>query len=304
MFDHEPVRTSAVQLSKPGFIEPMLPTLASEAPEGDDWLHEIKYDGFRTQLVIDGLLVRAFTRRGFDWSDRYAPVLKGAVELDCHTATIDGEMIVQDESGRSDFDVFQKAMRHEPERLVFMAFDLLHLDGEDLRPAPLIERRERLFELIGCHDPGCRIQHSEHVIGGGGAMFNACDRMGLEGIVSKRIRSRYRSGRSPQWLKVKCWAEGEFIVVGIEPAVDGPAVAMLARETMLGLEYAGGAAITLAEPEREQFWRRVECLASTEWPRGVSLGTKAQRLRPELRVRARYLKGSDKLRHATISKML
>ena len=286
------------------FIEPMLPTLVSKAPEGDDWLHEIKYDGFRTQLVLDGSKGRAFTRRGFDWSDRYRPVLAAAQELGCSSAIIDGELIVQDEQGRSDFQAFQHAMRHEPHRLVFMAFDLLHLNGEDLRSTPLIERRERLFNLVGCHDPHCRIQHSEHVIGGGGAMFNACDRMGLEGIVSKRIRSRYRSGRSSQWLKVKCWAEGEFVVVGIEPAADGPAVAMLARETELGLEYSGGAAITLAEPDRERFWRRVEGLASAEWAAGVSPGRKATRLRPEMRVRVRYLRGSGKLRHATLSALL
>jgi ATP-dependent DNA ligase len=282
----------------------MLPTLVSEAPEGDDWLHEIKYDGFRTQLVLCGREGRAFTRRGFDWSERYTPVLNAALDLGPDSAIIDGEMIVQDEQGRSDFHAFEHAMRHEPHRLVFMAFDLLHLNGEDLRSALLIERRERLFELIVCHDPGCRIQHSEHVIGGGGALFNACDRMGLEGIVSKRIRSRYRTGRSPQWLKVKCWAEGEFVVVGIEPADGGPAVAMLARETTPGLEYAGGAAITLAEGDREQFWRRVDGLVCAEWLGGVSLGRKAQRLRPEMRVRARYLKGSGKLRHATISAVL
>src|SRR5215210_2357874 len=147
------------------FIEPMLPTLVREAPEGQDWLHEIKYDGFRTQLVLDGANARAFTRRGFDWSDRYTPILDAAIELGCASAIVDGEMIVQDEEGRSDFHAFQNAMRHEPERLVFMAFDLLYIDGRDVRSAPLFERRERLFDLIGYHDPGCRIQHSEHVVG-------------------------------------------------------------------------------------------------------------------------------------------
>ncbi len=282
------------------FIEPMLPTLVIEAPDGNDWLHEIKYDGFRTQLLLDGTHVRAFTRRGFNWSERYSLILSAARELDCSSAIIDGGMIVQDEQGRSDFHAFQAAMRHEPERLVFMAFDLLHLDGRDLRSAPLLERRERLFELIGCHDPGCRIQHSEHVVGGGSAVFRACDRMGLEGIVSKQVRSRYRSGRSRQWLKIKCWAEGEFVVVGIEPAQDGPAVALLARETEDGLEYAGGAAVTLGEPERDRFWREVERLASSNAD-GLPLGRKGQQLRPEMRVGARYLKGSTKLRHATLT---
>src|SRR5438105_3275066 len=129
----------------------MLPTLASEAPEGDDWLHEVKYDGFRTQLVRQGWDMRAFTRNGFDWSDRYRPILTAARELGFRSAIIDGEMIVQDERGRSDFAAFYRAMHHEPERLVFMSFDLLHLDGADLRDEPLIDRRARLQELVGGH---------------------------------------------------------------------------------------------------------------------------------------------------------
>jgi bifunctional non-homologous end joining protein LigD len=301
LLHEEPHDHSLAQPERLGFVEPMLPTLIAEAPEGDDWLHEIKYDGYRTQLVIDGAGVRAFTRNGFDWSDRYPSPLRAAGEVRCSSAILDGEMIVQDELGRSDFGAFKSAMLREPERIVFMAFDLLHLDGADLRPAPLIERRARLQELVGCHDPSCCIQYSEHVIGGGGAMFNACDRMGLEGIVSKRLRSRYRSGRTRDWLKVKCWAEGEFVVVGLERGQDGPPMALLARESGVGLEYAGGAAVTLGGGDRERFWRAVERLSTGEPIAGAPRKAPAQWLRPELRVRARYLKGSGKLRHATVA---
>ena len=279
---HEPLTGSGLS-----FVEPMVPTLVREAPEGDDWLHEIKHDGYRTQIIIDGEEMRAFTRNGHDWTDRYRPVLRAAGELNCSSAIVDGEMIVQDEQGRSDFEAFKSALARQPERLVFMAFDLLHLDGRDLRKEPLIERRQPLQELVGCHDPGCCVQYSQHVIGGGGAMFNACDRMGLEGIVSKRLKSRYRSGRSPDWLKIKCFAEGEFVVTGVERGQDGPAMVLLAREGAEKLEPAGAAAVTLGGPDRERFWRAVE---------DPSI--------PPVRVCARYLKGSDKLRHATLVKLL
>jgi bifunctional non-homologous end joining protein LigD len=210
-------------------------------------------------------------------------------------------MIVQDESSRSDFTALRPAMFRQPERIVFMGFDLLHLNGKDWRRAPTVERREALQRLLGRHDPFHRVQYSDHVIGGGGAMFNVCDRMGLEGIVSKKVRSRYISGRSTQWLKVKCWAEDEFIVLGIEPGENGPAIARLARQTDEGLEYAGGAAITLGGAERDRFWSEAERLTTDKPGEGCPKSRKARWLTPEMRVRARFLKGSDKLRHATLS---
>jgi DNA ligase D-like protein (predicted ligase) len=283
-----------------GFIDPMLPTLVREAPEGDDWLHEIKHDGYRTQLVIDGADMRAFTRYGFDWTDRYRLVLHAAGELDCSSATIDGEMIVQDEAGRSDFQAFKRAMEREPERLVFMAFDLLHLNGTDIRPEPLIDRRRRLQDLVGRHDPGCRIQYSEHVVGNGAALFAAADNLGLEGIVSKKLSSRYRSGRSRSWLKVKCFAEADFVVIGVQRGDSGPPTALLAREEAGALVYAGGAAVTLSGADREKFWRSAEKLAVEGPPLPIARGTAASWLHPVLQFRARYLKGSDKLRHATL----
>jgi bifunctional non-homologous end joining protein LigD len=286
-----------------GFTEPMLATLTAEAPDGDDWLHEIKHDGYRTQIVIDGGEMRAFTRNGHDWTDRYRTVLRAAGELRCSSAVLDGEMIVQDERGRSDFPAFKAAMLRAPERLVFMAFDLLHLNGKDIRSERLIDRRGALQDLVGCHDPGCCIPYSEHVIGSGPAMFEAADRMGLEGIVSKQVSSRYRSGRSRAWLKVKCFTEGEFVVLGVQRGDGGPPTALLARREHGGLEYAGGAAVTLGGADRERFWRDVERLAADR--PAINIGVRdASWLRPQIAVRARYLKGSDKLRHATLCGLL
>jgi bifunctional non-homologous end joining protein LigD len=279
------------------FIPPMTPALVDEPPEGDGWLHEIKYDGYRTQLVLE-------PGRGYDWSDRYRHILDAAADLKCGNAIIDGEAIVQDEQGRSDFSAFQEALRSRPEKLVFMAFDLLYLNGDDLRPLPLYERRAALVDLVGCHDPSCCIQYSEHVSGAGNSLFEAADRIGLEGIVSKRATSRYRSGPSRNWLKVKCVARGEFIVIGAQPRDQGPPCALLARETEQGLEYAGSAFVTLAGAERDKFWRQMERLRAPQPAVPMSKLSKASWVRPELRVRAKYLKGSDKLRHASLLGLL
>lgn len=285
------------------FVEPQIPTLVDEPPSGDEWQHEIKYDGYRTELVISNSGVRAFTRRGYDWTDRYQPVVAAARSLDCSSAILDGEMIVQDEQGRSDFHNFRTTMTNRPEALVFMAFDLLHLDGADLRAKPLSERRARLHDLIGGHDPSRCLQFSEHVVGNGAAMLEAADNMGLEGIVSKRMSSRYRSGPSKAWLKTKCLAVEDFVVIGTERG-DGPSSALLARETNQGLTYAGSAFVTLSNRDRDRFWQAVERLGIHKPPIPMAKRTGAQWLEPCLRVRARYLKGSDKLRHATLAELL
>jgi ATP dependent DNA ligase domain len=115
-----------------GFIEPQLPTLVDQPPFGDDWIHEIKHDGYRTLFVIDNGLTRAYTRNGFDWTDRYPAITKAAAKLDCRSAIIDGEVIVQDEHGVSDFEALKSAIRWQPQRLILCAFDLFHLNGKDL----------------------------------------------------------------------------------------------------------------------------------------------------------------------------
>ncbi len=131
------------------------------------------------------------------------------------SAILDGEVIVQDARGVSDFEALQAALRSQPAQLIFYAFDLLHLDGKDLREKPLIERRTKLKRLIE-QDPDNRIQFSEEFIGDAAAFFHACAAHELEGIVSKLATSRYRSGRSKTWLKTKCFTESEFLLLGID----------------------------------------------------------------------------------------
>jgi bifunctional non-homologous end joining protein LigD len=294
---HEPLPAPAPRLK---FIPPMLPTLSDEPPEGNGWLHEIKYDGYRTQICIEQDHVRAYTRNGFDWSERYLPVVEAARQLSCDSAIIDGEVIIQDEQGRCDFHRLRQSIDSRSHDLVLIAFDLMHLNGEDLRTAPLEVRRARLEEMLGPNDPTFPIHFSEAVRGDGDALFKAADAMGLEGIVSKKLGSRYRSGHQKAWLKTKCFTEEEFVVIGTERGDKAP-VALLARETDGKLEYAGGAMVTLRQPERDRFWQQAEELETRSPPLPMKPRKKASWTRPSMRVRVRTLRGEKMLRHATIS---
>ena len=132
------------------FIPPLVPVISAKPPEGGDWIHEVKYDGYRTQLIIEDGKARAFTKTGLDWSAKYGPVVEAAAALPCKNAILDGEMVVLDERGVSDFLALPGAIRKAPERLVFVAFDLLHLDGFDRRwddhTTVLYSLRRRGFE--------------------------------------------------------------------------------------------------------------------------------------------------------------
>jgi bifunctional non-homologous end joining protein LigD len=182
------------------FIPPQTPTPATEPPSGSEWIHEIKHDGFRIMLAIDSGEARAFSRNGYDWTARYAPVIKACASLACRSALLDGEIVVEDRNGVSVFDSLPSAIRHEPDRLVFYAFDLLHLDGQDLRQQGLLDRRARLSAII---KPDFAVRYSGHFERDGPAFFAAAVKHGLEGVVSKRATSRYRSGPSKTWIKTK-----------------------------------------------------------------------------------------------------
>jgi DNA ligase D-like protein (predicted ligase) len=275
-----------------------MPTLVDEPPEGGGWIHELKYNGYRTQLIVEAGRARAFTRNGHDWTERYQPVVRSAAPLPCENAILDGEVIVQDEHGRCDFHGLKNAIAKEPHRLVFMAFDLLHLDGADLRRMPLEDRRTALREVLGANNPSRCLQFSADVEDGR-KLFEAADAMGLEGIVSKKRTSPYQSGPSKAWLKAKCFYEEELTVIGTERGDKAP-VALLAPETDHGLEYAGGAFVTLGQPERDLFWETARRLQSCKPPLPMKPRKDASWSRPEMRVRVRTLRGEEMLRHATV----
>jgi len=194
------------------FIEPQLASPVDQPPEGKHWIHEIKHDGYRFQLVIERRKARVFSRNGYDWSDRYPSIVRAAANLQCKSAIIDGEAIVQNGHGASDFDALQSALRKQPNSIIIFTFDLLHLDGKDLRQETLLERRDALKAPVG-DDDGSRIQFSDEFDGDGATLFKACGELGLEGIVSKHALAPYRSGRSKTWLKTKCFTESTFVVV-------------------------------------------------------------------------------------------
>src|SRR5246127_891721 len=164
------------------FINPQLATAVDRPPPRAGWIHEVKHDGYRTLLIIERRKARAYTRNGFDWTERYLGIAKAAAKLDCRTAVIDGEVIVQNKDGVSDFDALKSAIRWRPQSLILCAFDLLHLNGKDLRDQSLLERRAKLKELVPSEHP---FLFSEEFSGDAAAFFRACAHHQLEGIVSK-----------------------------------------------------------------------------------------------------------------------
>jgi bifunctional non-homologous end joining protein LigD len=248
-----------------GFIKPELPILTPEPPTGDGWIHEIKHDGYRTLIIIDQGRVRAFSRQGRDWTGPYRRVVDACARLPCRDAFLDGEIIVQDENGKSDFEALRSAIYKAPHRIVFFAFDLLHLDGQDLGRTPLIERRAALRNLIE-PDPRSPVQFSDHLECDGVRFFETAAELGLEGIVSKRAASRYRSGPSRSWLKTKNMVESEFILLGTDRDATGVPWALLASDHDGELVFAGPAILHPPQKERAQWATLMAALAMAKPP--------------------------------------
>jgi bifunctional non-homologous end joining protein LigD len=282
------------------FIEPQLASPVDQPPEGKNWIHEIKYDGYRTQVLLERGHARALTRNGYDWSDRYPSIIRAASHLPCKSGIIDGEAILPDGDGASDFEAFQSAIHDNPHSIILYAFDLMHVDGTDLRQESLSKRRSILKELIGENEES-RIQFSEEFVGEGAVLFRACAEHGLEGIISKQALAPYRSGRSKTWLKCKCFTESTFVVVGTDrDRKTGALRALLAEPNSEGMKYAGAAFIALRDDERTDFLAEVERL-TTSWAEFKSSRlTDAKWCSPKLRVKVKHLAGSKTLRHATV----
>jgi len=203
----------------PSFIAPQLATLAKSPPQGDSWIHELKLDGYRTLARVEEKrgkrTVQLLTRTGLDWTHRMKPIAEAVTALPVKSALLDGEVVVLAKDGTTSFAALQAAFQDGTEsELRYFVFDLLHLDGLNLRGLPLLERKSILSKLLAGTTSAGTLRLSEHLDGGASIVFrNAC-RLGAEGIVSKLASSRYSSGRGLSWLKLKCYHEQELVIGG------------------------------------------------------------------------------------------
>jgi bifunctional non-homologous end joining protein LigD len=199
----------------PEFVSPQLATLVKEAPKGDEWLHELKFDGYRLLCHVNRGRVRLWTRNRKDWTDKFPNVAKALKTLRVQSAILDAEVVAMDASGRTSFQMLQQAIHKTAGKgLVLEVFDLIYLEGYSLTRTPLIDRKRALEELIATVRSDRVLRYSDHVEGNGPKFLKqACD-FGIEGIVSKLASSLYESTRSHSWQKVKCLRRQEFVIAG------------------------------------------------------------------------------------------
>ena len=208
-FDPMPVR-----------IEPCLALLKPIMPSGSDWLYEIKWDGYRLAIHIEQSQIRIITRGGHDWTHRFPALVEAARQLNVDTAILDGEAVVLDGTGRSDFGALQRSLggrggKRVSTESIFMAFDLLYLDGHDLTGTDLTTRRHLLEDLVVPDASGAIRLSAESQTDNSQLLQQVC-KAGLEGIIAKRRDQPYRSGRTGDWLKIKCIQSESFMIVGYE----------------------------------------------------------------------------------------
>lgn len=214
--------TKSLKSRLPGFIEPQLATLTDAMPQGKEWLHEVKFDGYRTLAYIQAGEVRMFTRNGLDWTEKFGDVPEALKKLKVENAILDGELVALDKNNLSSFSSLKNALSEGGVGLSYYAFDLLHLNGKSLLKQPLIERKKQL-EALFTKQKFRQIFYSEHFVAAENFMDQAC-RMGLEGVISKRADAPYHVGRGKSWLKTKCHKRQEFVIGGYSNSTTGPGV--------------------------------------------------------------------------------
>ncbi|MBS7544271.1 DNA ligase D [Ancylobacter oerskovii] len=292
----------------PDFLAPQLATLVARAPTGENWLHEIKFDGYRLQARIDGGQVTLLTRGGLDWTGRFGPALADALaRLPAETALIDGEVVVETGTGASSFPALQQDLAEgRSERMRFYAFDLMHLDGRDLTGEPLTDRKAALHKLFaGAGDP---LRFSEHFEEDGATLLRHACRLSLEGLVSKRRDSRYRSGRSKDWVKSKCAERQEFVIGGYVPSSVSPrAIGSLVLGVFEkgGLRHVGRVGTGYSQRMAQELFRTLQPLIRDTSPFAGRLTAEERRdavfVEPSLvaEVEFRGWTGDRHLRHAS-----
>jgi bifunctional non-homologous end joining protein LigD len=291
-----------------GVIPPMHPTLVDEVPKGPNW-HEIKWDGYRIGVYLDGGQVKVLTRNLHDWTEKFPTIVKAVSGLDAVDAVIDGEAFVADERGMSHFNLLQRALgrgrrRHE---IMLAVFDLLWLDGEDLREKPLRQRRAALKKLVGETPPDGMV-FSDAIEGDAGNLLSRACAFGLEGVVSKRLDSPYRSGRREEWVKAKCIQTDEFIVIGYEPggSYGGLGSLLLANAEDGKLTYAGGVGTGFNSTSGPAVKRLLDAIVADKPPvPGLRIKGAVVWVEPEVVVEIEYRgwTGDRQLRHPSFQRV-
>ena len=248
----------------PDFVPPSLATLHTAPPQGPQWIHEIKLDGYRIEARLDRGKVQLLTRKALDWTHRFERIAKAVAVLPADTALLDGELVVENEQGVSSFSMLQADLKDgRGDRLVYWVFDLLHLDGRDLTNEPLVERKAALKRLLNGQSRTGPVRYVDHLDEDGAVIFkHACD-MNLEGIVSKLRGAPYRPGRSENFVKVKCHNAQEFVVAGFSPSTAMPhAVGALtvAFHENGKLRYAGRVGTGYTHKTARELWKRLNAL--------------------------------------------
>ena len=257
------------------FIPPQLATLVDSAPVGSEWVFEIKYDGYRLEALVEAGRVRLFTRRGNDWTSRFPDLAQRLARLPVKSATLDGEVVALDPSGRSLFSLLQQSLDgRRAHDLTFFAFDILQLDGTDLRSVPLTERHRQLTQLLRKARATTKgsVRLGQRLIGDGAELLRAACRLGLEGLIAKRTDAPYSSTRGAAWVKVKCAHRQEFVVIGYTPpkgARAGLGSLLLAVHDDGKLRYAGRVGSGIPDEGLRDLSARLRKLERAEPPLGA-----------------------------------
>jgi len=292
----------------PSRIEPCLAQLKAKPPKGDQWAYEVKWDGYRLAVHIEPQGVRIITRGGHDWTHRFPLIEAAARALGVSTAVLDGEAVVLDAQGRSDFNALQQSLggrggKQTSGDAIFMAFDLLYFDGHSLIETELSTRRHLLESLVPTGEGAIRL--SEEVDADGEAFFRAACELGLEGIIAKDRHSTYRSGRLGDWLKIKCIQSDSFAIVGYEHSMSaraGIGALLLAARRGGKLVYVGSVGTGFKEAATWRLREELDKLTTKTPPIAYSGRRKnvvwtRPRLVAEIEYRAWTADG--KLRHAS-----
>jgi bifunctional non-homologous end joining protein LigD len=300
--------------------KPQLATLVKAPPAGDDWLHEIKYDGYRAGCAISERGVRLTSRNGLDYTTALPEIVADAKKLDVRSALIDGEVVVLLEDGRASFQALQQALATSPAGaglktrghdrgpragLVYLAFDLLELAGESLLNQPLEVRKTRLQALVG-GGRAPRIRYADHVVGHGAAFYEQATKLGVEGIVSKRRDAVYQPGRRAGWLKIKCLREQPFVIGGYtdQEGMKGGLGALLVGYYAEGrLTFAGRVGTGFTQKSGAEMLKRLTALARRtspfDPPPAGPLARSAHFVEPALVCRVAFAEWTDdeRIRH-------